>query len=286
MAGYVAGLYRVLMGIVGANGQSLGIQTTLANGSTSGAYVFKRAQTANLAHPDPTTLPITGGDKQVTLFQFGNTPLSSFDLMVADLDPALFALLGSTVDNTTTNTSFEFFGTNDNLTVPITVWVALISRYQDVSIGANGPDKYVTTVIPRCTPRVKLGGQAYQAHAPVTIKLTPTYSDRTPNGQTFDATGLNMTFEDNLATHYGIISTYPLHLMSFRSDGTATSFTTTYKPVSSAITAGATPNYFFRNGTSQALASVVTSTGVATMAAAGTAGDLNTLLYQVNTNYQ
>jgi hypothetical protein len=73
-----------------------------------------------------------------------------------------------------------------------------------------------------------------------------------------------------------------LYVETQRSDAAATTFTATYLPVSSTITINASKNEMVKNGTPTALSSFNTSTGVVTLAAAGTAADLHVVTYGTN----
>lgn len=289
MAGYLYGWFNTLIGVVGTIGQSYGQQATPAVNTMYNAYRAKRPKTANLAPADPGTLDFTGGDRLVARTQVGNAMQGPFDMVLQDYDPALVALIGSSNDNTTANTSFELFSENNNLTAPLTFWVALTQRYQDVAVGSGGPDKYLTTIFPRTTMRAKRGPVAYQAESPLTIRVTPTFTDHFINGMTYDTTagsGLAMGLEDNITEVIHVLSSYPLFVSTFISNAAATTFTPGPLPVSNVVTLGATPNWFARNGTPAALTSANTSTGVMTMASAGSSSDVNVLIYQVYPNYR
>lgn len=288
MSGYLYGWFTGFIGVVGAIGQNYGQQSSPSTNTVNSAFRMKRPKTANLAPADPTTLDFTGGDKLVGRTMVGNAMQGAFDLVLQDYDPALVALLSSSTDNTTSNTEFELVSENNNLTAPLTYWVALTQRYQDVAVGSGGPDKYLTTFFPRVTPRVKRGPVAYQAESPLSIRCVPTFSDHFINGMTYDATagsGLNMGFEGDITEVIHMITSYPIHITTFVSDGAASTFTAPSKPVSSVCTLGATKNWFARNGTPQALTSFNVSTALATMAATGATGDKNVLIWQVNPNY-
>jgi hypothetical protein len=68
--------------------------------------------------------------------------------------------------------------------------------------------------------------------------------------------------------------------MSFRQNTGVTTFTCTYRPLSTVITINATPNSFFIDGVPTALASLVIATGVATLVAEGTVGKADVLIYE------
>jgi hypothetical protein len=71
-------------------------------------------------------------------------------------------------------------------------------------------------------------------------------------------------------------------LTTYVANGSATTFTPQYLPATSVITLNANNNMFTVDGTATALTSISTSTGLATMAAAGSSGDVNVLVYETN----
>lgn len=97
-----------------------------------------------------------------------------------------------------------------------------------------------------------------------------------PNGVEIANLALNMP--DGKGDFVYVEAEHPLQITTMRGNTGVTTFTTPYRPVSTVVTAGATPNWFARNRTPAALSSVATATGVHTLSDAGAAGDYNVVM--------
>lgn len=279
--GYSAGFQRMQIWLVDDNGFATGIDSSLANGSVSGAYLITDPQTAALAYADPTNLDIQGGDKIVATFQFGAAKLSPFTISLANIDPTLIALLtGSKVDNTQ-NAEYEMFSPNPANADPITVGMALTQKFQPKNTGTDGPDKYHTLIIPRAKVRVSLGQFQFQAEAPVTLNVTPNYTDTAPNGQAFgeDTNELDLGLTDDETDHYSMITAKPVHVATYKGLNTDTDFTLPYKPLSSVVTVTDSPNFMAIEGVPTAPSSVTPATGVVAISTP-TDGNRYVMIYQ------
>jgi hypothetical protein len=174
------------------------------------------------------------------------------------------------------NSQYTLGSENPMRQIPRQMGVALQQRY--VLPNSTG-QQYFTRIMPNCQVRLHEGGFAYQGESDTVLDITPNPTNVDITGASFGATGLNLGLQDNLTDNYFIVSTNPIMFTSFRQDGTLTSFTTPYAPTSTAVTINASSNAFYINGVATALTSI-TSAGVATLAAAGTAGVLDVLMYQ------
>jgi len=276
MRGFIAGLARAGLFFRDSNGYATGTQSTLSNGATSGAYVFDFPITAGYQPPPAINVDITGGDKRITAIQFGNAYTPPFDLAIADFDTSLITLAGNTSANTT-NSFYTYVSTNPNLTSPRQVGLFFQSRYT----LDDGSAYWLTTFMPSVAIRVKKSQVGFQAKADVVLACTPSMVTKAHDGRGFGTSGMNLGLEGDVTDNYDLISARPIHLTTFKSDAAATTFSTTYKPISTVVTNNATPNQMLKNATATALTSI-TLAGLATLAAAGTAADVHILLYQTD----
>jgi hypothetical protein len=249
-------------------GAFVGQSATLANAGVSGAYVMAGCKTAGLNFTAPTDLDFQGGDKILATMSFGNEKLAPHDLIVSSIDPTLVAMLGGGTTNTT-NSQYTKFSTNPNRTTPVNVGLCYQQRQTDI----DGTPGYHLLWIPKAQARIHLGGFAFRGEADTTIRITPVMSKQAHTGQSFGTGGLAMDLEEDRTDHYSWFSPDPVHVVAFRADGTATSFSTIYKPLSTVITLNATLNEALKNTTPTALTSL-TLAGLATLPAAGSAADL------------
>lgn len=116
--------------------------------------------------------------------------------------------------------------------------------------------------------------------SPLTVTFKPQPSTR------LAATGLlysdtDLAPDEDTDTHSIIRSTYQVALTTYVKNGSATTFNTLYKPAVSGATVGGV-NIYSSEGTHAALTSLATTTGLATMSAAGTSGHRAVLLYATN----
>jgi hypothetical protein len=275
--GFLVGLQRALLFFRDSNGYATGTQSTLSNGSTSSAYVFDYPITAGFNPPSSVYVDIEGGDKIVASIQFTNNKTTPFDMAIADFDTALVTMANGGATNTA-NSFHTYVSTNPARTTPRTFGLALQSRYE----LTNGLPYFLTTIFPQVSVSLKKSQRGLRAKSDVVLSCAPSFTTKLHDGRIFGSTGtgLNMQLEGDKTDNYDLISQYPIHITSFKSDAAATTFITPYRPVSTVVTVNASPNEMIKNGTATALTSIVTTTGVATLAAAGTAADMHVLTYE------
>lgn len=285
--GYILGFYKALIWRVGPYGISLGGADTIANGAVSGAVLVNGPRTAGFTAKDPVDLAINGSDVELDQATFGNAKTGPFDLVAAEHNATLNALISGTNINTTLSSRWNTYGHNPNLSVPRTFGMMLISRYQLVRVGINTEDRYHAYIFPRVQLRVKPAGPSFQAEAPPTIRVTPRTTDYTPLGLPYsaDGDGLDLGYEDDLGDMYEMDTPNPVSIATWRRNGTATTFDLPFLPVSTVVTAGAAANVATEtDGTAAAanltLSSVNTSTGAVTVSGAGTAGHYIPVMYE------
>jgi hypothetical protein len=125
------------------------------------------------------------------------------------------------------------------------------------------------------------GGSAQTGDAvnpnPLAYSLTTSLSLRDVTGELLSGLATLITKDDMTF----IRTNNPLHITTYIKNGSATSFTLPYKPLSSVVTVNASPNHMTINGTITAAGAVDVSTGVVTIAA-GTTGEVTVMTYETN----
>jgi hypothetical protein len=273
--GYPVGLARALIWtyvLTGARkGTAIGQGSTIANGATSGAFVLPDVKTANLAPVPAETIEIQGGDRIVATPAFGGGKTSPFEIVSSSIDTVLMGLIaGSNVN--TTNSQHTYFGPNHNRSTPRSLGCAIQQRIE----MSDGSTYFLTRIFPVCGMVIGGGNAAFRAGNDSTITVSPVNTSTALDGRSFGSTGLNLGYQDDIGDTYWLISPYPVYFVTFAADGTATTFSTIYKPVSTTVTINASVNEMVKNATVTAL-SAITLAGTATLAAAGTAADLHVL---------
>lgn len=278
--GYPIGAARVMFWEFVPSGTYAGLatgqQSSLSNGAVSGAYVSGDVKRVPWSLVPPADLEIQGGDRIVATPSFGGGKVSPFDVTISAEDTTLIALVTGVSINVA-NTSFHKFGRNANRISPKSLGFAMQQRFE----GSDGLQYFRTIVFPRTTVTTNDSGAEFRGQTDQVVRVAPVNGTKSYTAETYGSTGLNFGFENDTADHYELISSNPLHIVTQRSDGAATTFNTIYKPLSTVITLNATPNEMVKNGTPTALSSL-TLAGLATLAAAGTAGDYHVLTYETN----
>lgn len=274
----ITGFERALLGFRDSSGINTGQQSTLANNATSGAYVVTLPRTASFEALAPVNVNVEGGDILYTIVQFGNSKTQPFDMILSNSDQTLIELISGSTSNTT-NTQATLISDNPARATPRVMWLGLQSKAIDDNTGNQ---VYVTKFFPQIQLRIKRRGPAYQALHDTVISCTPQMTAAFITGMIWGSTGLNMTLTNDKTDNVDYVSANPIHVTAYRQDGAATTFTQAYRPLSTTITLNATPNSFYVDKVATALSSIVTTTGVATLAAAGVAGKADCLLYETN----
>jgi hypothetical protein len=244
---------------------------------TTSAYLLRDVKTAGFSLPANVKIDFTGGDKYLGSFMFGIASVDAFDFTTAYLDANVVALVTDSSVDQTTNADWSVFGNNEmNPTLP-QCGVMLQTNFQSKESGTAGLNYWLNVIIPICQISPKPPQLAFQSEAPTTYTVQPSVATKWPNGDAFDS---NQGFENNECVAYYIVTNNPLAITTYNADGIETTFTAGYRPISTVVTVNDTPNHFAVNGTPTALSSIVTTTGVATMSAAGSSADRNVLMYE------
>lgn len=274
------GLAYVQIALVGTDGRTYGTAgPSLAVDGTSNAYLIREPLSAEIPVPDRTTIDFTGGDRWLGAYQYGITSLGSFNMSIASVDATLIALVtGASVDQVT-NSSWTVYSENVLKDRLPQVCVMITFRLQGRETGFDGGDFFITYIIPRAwvAPKGVSGAPNFQSKGTYSFQVTPTAGDKFPHGIPF---GANQGWQDNKAPVFAVISNNPLGLTTYIANGVATTYTLGYKPVSSGVTAAASPNQHALNGVAASLTSLSTTTALATLTAAGSSADYHGTLYE------
>lgn len=275
--GYTAGFARMLIWEYVQSGTYVGmcsgVQSSLTAGTASGAYVWDDVKGAAVTELADTALQITGGDTVKATLIFPGGKLSDFDVNGSSIDTALNTLISGSTPNTT-NTGVTVTSNNPNRTTPKTLGCAL----QAIFMQSDGTFAFITRVIPRAQMKIRPGGFTYRGESDSILKVSSIKTTRAYDGQVFGSAGLNLGLQNDTADYLDYITVDPFHIMAFRQNTGVTTFTTTYKPLSTVITLNATQNPFSIGGTPTALTSL-TLAGLATLAAEGTPSVYDVLSY-------
>lgn len=250
--------------------------TSPANNTTSSARRNRSNVTATFNSSTPEQLQFRGGDTILGSMSFGGGDLTTIDVDASGIDAAFESILSSALVDSTSNSQMIVTGPNtNNENLPV-VGHIFTQKFQSRAAATNGQLQYLNRFVMSSTVRIIPNTMTYRGESLRRYSITPTKASRLPWGTLL---GANQSFTNSEADHIDIISEYPLSLTTYISDGTEVTFVAGYRPVSTTVTISASLNQFAREGTAQALSSINATTGVATMAAAGSAGNLNVLVY-------
>ncbi len=258
------------------------LDTTVALVNASTSHAYKIAGTTEATLPDPTYGRVTFRDGAT--FQgavvTGLSDTGDITITTNAWDATLNKLFSGVNVDTTTITNATISSTGMNIISPYVIGCLLTAQIYSRDAATLGTTKHTTWVIGACSARVSIPSLTQndgENPSTATITLTPRAATKLPVGAAF---GANQNFGDNKEFVYAITADNPFALTMFVQDAIATTYTTAYLPTSSDVASGNTTNLFAVNGTPTAPTSIVTTTGVVTLAAAGTAGQIAAALYQ------
>lgn len=276
--GYPVGNARAMLGEIVPTGTYAGYfsgqQASLTAGTASGAYVWSDVKSSAFAVIPPTDVNIEGGDKIVATVSFNGGKLAPFDVTGSSIDTTLADLVGGSTTSTT-NSAVTIFGYNTYRTSPRVMWFASQQMFET----SDGFTYFITRIVPRASVSYRPGGMAFRGASDATLHINSIVTQKFYNGQSYGSGGLALNLEQDSTDFVDVVTADPVHFFAFKQDASATTFTTTYKPTSSVVTLNATQNAFAIGGTPTALSSISTTTGVATLSAAGSSGVMDTLMY-------
>lgn len=280
--GNVYAFEKALVWRVGDDGIATGQldPDSLTPNTTSHAYLINGPITATLPDVSFAAAEFRGGGSYEGRADMGVQSVGEGTLNVSQLDAALDALLqGGSVD-TTSLSGATITSPNSLNPSSRTVGLMLIGRIQRRETASAGDNQYLHIIYPKVqmrsvTPNLTQEGGTNPS--PVTLKFQASVATKFPVGVAF---GANQGWYQNSEFHYRMIASNPYALTVFVQDALATTYITGYRPVSSVVTGGNTNNWFSVDGVVTAPTSIDTTTGVVTLAAAGTSGKVAVAFYQ------
>ena len=244
--------------------------------ATSSAFLMRGPMTLSPAAPTYRRATFIGGGKLEGKADMGLEDVGDAELTLSQFDPALNAMIaGGLVDTTSLGGATISAPNHLNPSSRVGVLCAIGRLQKRATVG----NIFFHLIYPSCQLRVNspsLTQEGGTNPAPITVTITPAVGTKFPIGVAF---GANQNWQDYSEFEYYLEATNPYFLTSWLQDGTAVSFTLPYKPVSSVVTGGNTDNWVARNGTPTAPSSINTSSGLVTMAAAGTASQWTSVLF-------
>jgi hypothetical protein len=272
------GMLALQISTVDANGVWTGQAGTAPSANTtSSAYYTNLVSGSSFSPRQQVTLAFQGGDAEVGQVTLGTRLTEPFDMQTEAVEATMLALFSAMSADQTTNSLWTIIGADPGRVTMDNVGIILTQSAQVRDSSGNGTTRYYNVIFPVGTLVFQYGGAAYQSKSVSTLRFTPTFASKFPNGVAF---GSNQAFANNQTDWVGIVTDYPLAYTYYEADGIATTFVTGFRPKTTVVTNGATNNWMAKNGTATALSSIVTTTGVATLAAAGSSGDNIGLLYE------
>ncbi len=281
--GSIVGLSHAQVWLVGPAGHAYGTAGPKAtNGTTTHALLLKNPNTAQLPSPARVVTPLRGGNRWLGQVMFGINEVGAFPLTLNDADSDFFALATASTVDTTTNARWARFSDNIMLNDLPQCGMMLTTIFQSRDDGSDGYPFYINYIIPRCQIQPILPQMAYQAENVVTYTVSPTIANAEPHGVKLSQSS-GMKLKDGKCAMYAIVSSKPLAITTYINAAIpSVTFNLGYLPTDSSVAAGDCANEHGLNGVLTALASVNLTTGQATKAAAGDAGDISVVLYETD----
>jgi len=274
--GNAAGFHSMQIGILDSTGICTG-QVAGSDGVTSSMLRVRGGTAASFNPVSATSIEFNDADGVEGNMSFGGGNQGPFQVTVDRVDADAIALAGGSLVDITTNSFFTIFSTNPKNTTPPDMCMILTQKFQSRVSASSGVTYYKNHIIPVCQIRTLAGGLGHQAKQPWTFEVTPQFATKLPNGEAF---GSNQGWTDNETDILWMNTQYPIAYTYFQGDNSETTFITGFRPISTVITLGGTPNWYTEDGTQEALTSIVTATGVATPDGAPASGVKAALIYQ------
>jgi hypothetical protein len=271
-----AGLYSAFYGFLDSAGYFNGATaTTLANGADSGAVYVDGIDAFELNPQAPRIVTVPGNNGAISTYLFPADSNPQGSLTVGTFNSNLYALPQS-------NKVYAEGADWEFVTIQPAVWdfrnIAIVvnTQAQSRDSGTVGLAGYMVEIYPRCQ-LIPSGGSARQnAQASnFTHSVIANQFDTYPWGKALSNTNEGTTG----AVGIRFYSPYPVTMHAFKSDASATTFTTDYTPAA----ANADKFGIWKAGVKFAYTTnftLVAATKTITLAAAGTAGDKHICLYQ------
>lgn len=255
--------------------------TTPGSNVTSHAYMVDNAVEVTMPEFSFERAIFRGGGQYLGSMTIGIADVPEIPIVFSDVDDTLIQLCGGGASDTTTLGGAEISGLNELNPDPNRIGIFLTSKFHSRASGSDGEYRYRTLFMagqmrfsqPQLT---HAGGENPSALRGV---FYPQVVSKFPNGVSF---GANQSFYKNKAVAVQLVTDKPLAMTTFIADGSATTYTLAYLPAKSTVTGGNTDaNWITKAGAATAPSSISTSTGVVTIASAGTTGDYHNAIYGV-----
>lgn len=278
------GLSYIQVGFRDSNGYFKGQQSvpdTVANNTTSHSYMCFNPVTFEHAQPTNTEWTDFGGQNIRGQKRGGVESLGSGTFTLSEYDTTFAAMINATAIDTTSVTDWKMTPSNTNATT-IPAMFLIESRKGMIPDDVTGTitDKWSHWVYPNVQISVA-PASASQAGGvnpnPTSFTYTPNFSNRRLDGRTFLAANTTVVGGKDMRYHYE--TDYPIAATMYTKDAVTTTFILGYRPKAS-IASGAADNSITNNGTTLVVTSVSTSTGVVTLAVAGTAAHIVVAVYE------
>lgn len=252
----------------------------LTPNTTSHAYEVFGPITMTPAQAEFDEFQFRGGGSFEGSADGGLRQVNAGSIQVSQMDAALMAFfMGSNVD-TTSLVNASIYAPDSLRPSARQIGLMLIARVQSRESASSGQNKYLHWLYPLVQARMRppqLTQEGGVNPSPITIDFKAQVAARFPTGVAF---GSNQGWYQNSEYQFFINADNPYHLTVYVQNAVATTYIAGYRPVSSTITGGNTTNWHTVDSVVTALSSLSTTTGVATLAAAGTSGKVARLLYQ------
>lgn len=247
---------------------------------TSHAYAMFDGISATLPEVTRALAEFRGGSVHQGSAFMGTERLAPVPVELSNYDDTLNTLVGNGNADTTTVSGWTISGINEQNPSPTQLGAMLTLRFQSRASGTDGDNMYLNVLMPNCTgvySRVSAITQnGGENPSPSRLTLALAAASKHPTGVAF---GSNQGWYNSRTSLYFIVTAYPLAVSSYFADGVATTFILGYRPKYSTVTTGNTNNWTAKNGTATAATSINTTTGVVTLAAAGSSGDKHVVIY-------
>jgi hypothetical protein len=280
--GWSAGARRLQVAMRNTAGYPMGTLTTpdtVPNDTTTSAHVISGLR--SLTHPEKTVTRAFDRGDQKTYGQMylGVEDFGEGSFEVGAEDEVFDALIKKTVVDVAIATDMAVVAGNEGEADPPPMFIIATTRKQ-LRDGSFWYDNQIYQNVQISKPKpADVSQNGGESPNPLTYNFAPSLSERMITGHLFSATDLEVLEDED--TYIKIRSKYPLAVTTFKADGTEDEVQLPFLPVLSGAT-GAAQNIVTKNGVTLAVTSISTTTGLVTLAAPGSAGDIFVIIYQTN----
>lgn len=205
--------------------------------------------------------------------------ISEFEIQLAPSKINLDILAASAQENTTTIIGAKISSPNHYNQTLNDVGLLVNCYFQSDDEATQGNTEFRTFIVPLCQLQVNYANVTTgdgDNPQPVSISVTADFAKYYPWGE-----ALGADFAGGKATYFYIDSLYPYAHTAWIADGVETTYELKYSPAHTSVTSGRTGHITAINGTPTAATSIVVATGVVTVAAAGSDGNVHDTFYQM-----